>query len=635
MFENNTFFNITSFPFQSEAAPVDFFVFNHNTVVNFGRQFNAGGIWQQAYIANNVWVNPFWQGESADQYNGPNRVDPYTGSFIISDLPAEFGFNSNRRILLANNTYGRADEIDAFYATITPDPVRGQPLVSDTTQGWFDAYPEGMKKFGNLDVVPNFANAPLTSDVYDAMKGFIEDAALGNPTPWPLVVWDPGRSDQAIDINWPLPEDFSYTDASLQTAGTDGLPLGDLNWFPSALATYEANREDYIEGLLDNFAPPEEPIAAPILPAENGTINESASIAEATGMTSFFMESGGFIEWTFDVPSDGEYGLNVMTNLRGSDPRGQNFLINGASSSIQTQDGFGELFFCTAAWTGGTCWNPLPDATNWHTLQVRPGDLLSGSLAMTAGANTLRIQPSWGYQAFSTVEVVDADDEVVATLTPPNATSGGVTEECEDEAAYCPQGFKTVDLAAGGSVTFSITVPETATSMQPYVTYTSASGGSGEVLVDGASIGMLSFATTAAGSASTVGGPRVNVSSGTHTVTVTSSTGGVSVDYAQFAFYENAVVAAEELPEGWSLGHSFPNPTQGMATIRFTLGETADVRLAVYDVLGRQVSTLADGPMAAGLHEVRFDAGDLASGTYVYRLTTPVGAQTRRLTIIR
>lgn len=636
MFENNSFFNITSFPFQSEAAPVDYFVFNHNTVINFGLAFNAGGIWQQAYVANNVWVNPFWQGESADQYNGPNRTDPYSSIFGIANLPAAFGFNSDRRILLANNTYGRAAEINTHYGTISPDPVRPQPLVNDTTQGWFDAFPDGMKKFGNLDVIPNFASAPLGGAVYDAMKGFITAAATAAPTPWPLVVWDPGRSSEPIDVNWPLPEDFSYSDANLQTAGTDGLPLGDLNWFPAAKADYEANREDYLQDLVDNFDPIEEVLVAPILQAEGQTINDGATVVEAGGFTSFFMESSGFIEWTFDLPADGEYGYNILTNLRGSDPRGQNFLLNGSSTnSAQTQEGFGEVFFCTAAWSGGTCWRPLPDATNWHTLEVRPADIISGSLAMNAGTNTLRIVPSWGFQAFSTVEIVDASENVVATLTPPDATTSGVAEECEDAEAYCPQGFKAVDLAANGSVTFSVTIPDGAMSMQPYVTYTSASGGSGEILIDGASVGTLAFAATEAGAAATVSGPRVNVSPGVHTVTITSNTGGVSLDYGQFASYEGGVVAVEELPEGWALGNSFPNPTAGTATIRFALGEAADVRLDVFDVLGRRVATLADGLLAAGPHEARLDTRGLASGTYVYRFTTPVGLQSRRLTIVR
>jgi hypothetical protein len=48
--------------------------------------------------------------------------------------------------------------------------------------------------------------------------------------------------------------------------------------------------------------------------------------------------------------------------------------------------------------------------------------------------------------------------------------------------------------------------------------------------------------------------------------------------------------------------------------------EAADVRLAVYDRLGREVAVILDGRMDAGNHEARFDATGLASGVYLYRL---------------
>ena len=55
-------------------------------------------------------------------------------------------------------------------------------------------------------------------------------------------------------LTWPPPFDLTYTNDTLLTAGTDGLPLGDLNWFPSKLATYKANRATYIAALQDSMA---------------------------------------------------------------------------------------------------------------------------------------------------------------------------------------------------------------------------------------------------------------------------------------------------------------------------------------------------------------------------------------------
>ena len=86
---------------------------------------------------------------------------------------------------------------------------------------------------------------------------------------------------------------------------------------------------------------------------------------------------------------------------------------------------------------------------------------------------------------------------------------------------------------------------------------------------------------------------------------------------------------------GLDLEGAAPNPATGSTRIAFTLGAAGPARLAVYDVLGREVAVLADGPMAEGRHEVRLDAAALSAGTYVYRLNAGAEARTGRLTIAR
>ncbi|MDX1420900.1 MAG: T9SS type A sorting domain-containing protein, partial [Rubricoccaceae bacterium] len=70
-------------------------------------------------------------------------------------------------------------------------------------------------------------------------------------------------------------------------------------------------------------------------------------------------------------------------------------------------------------------------------------------------------------------------------------------------------------------------------------------------------------------------------------------------------------------------------------SLRFALPAPSDVRLAVFDALGREVALLAEGPHAAGPHAARFDASGLAPGAYVVRLTTADGSEARRLTVTR
>ncbi len=71
----------------------------------------------------------------------------------------------------------------------------------------------------------------------------------------------------------------------------------------------------------------------------------------------------------------------------------------------------------------------------------------------------------------------------------------------------------------------------------------------------------------------------------------------------------------EATPLVTALAAPYPNPSAGAATLSFTLAESAEVTLTVYDVLGRRVVTLAEGQQAAGEHEVTFGAGLPAGST--------------------
>ena len=80
---------------------------------------------------------------------------------------------------------------------------------------------------------------------------------------------------------------------------------------------------------------------------------------------------------------------------------------------------------------------------------------------------------------------------------------------------------------------------------------------------------------------------------------------------------------AEEasLPSTVQLVGAYPNPFNPATTIAFALPEQARVTLTVYDAAGRVVATLVNGWRSAGSHKVTFDASNLASGIYLYRLT--------------
>ncbi len=93
--------------------------------------------------------------------------------------------------------------------------------------------------------------------------------------------------------------------------------------------------------------------------------------------------------------------------------------------------------------------------------------------------------------------------------------------------------------------------------------------------------------------------------------------------------------ASEALPEVAALEAVYPNPARGAATVAFALPEAGLVRLAVYDVLGREVAVLADGEAEAGRHEAALRAATLPAGTYLVRLTAGAEVRTQRITVVR
>ena len=87
---------------------------------------------------------------------------------------------------------------------------------------------------------------------------------------------------------------------------------------------------------------------------------------------------------------------------------------------------------------------------------------------------------------------------------------------------------------------------------------------------------------------------------------------------------ENPVGVANEdegiLPQKIALKGNYPNPFNPTTTLQYAIPTTGDVTLTVYDVLGREVASLAQGILTAGSHEFTFDARQLASGMYLYRI---------------
>ena len=89
------------------------------------------------------------------------------------------------------------------------------------------------------------------------------------------------------------------------------------------------------------------------------------------------------------------------------------------------------------------------------------------------------------------------------------------------------------------------------------------------------------------------------------------------------------------LPTEFILDQNYPNPFNASTTIGFELPLPADVRLCVYDMLGREVAVLVNETRDAGIHKVTFDASRFSSGTYFYRIQAGGVGQTKRLVLLK
>jgi hypothetical protein len=99
--------------------------------------------------------------------------------------------------------------------------------------------------------------------------------------------------------------------------------------------------------------------------------------------------------------------------------------------------------------------------------------------------------------------------------------------------------------------------------------------------------------------------------------------------------YSKIVEADLGTPKTFELSQNYPNPFNPSTTIRFNLPEAGNVKLIIYNILGQEIQTLVNEFKEAGVHTVNFDASDLNSGLYIYKLQAGSQFQTRKMTLIK
>ncbi|NNL20578.1 MAG: T9SS type A sorting domain-containing protein [Ignavibacteriaceae bacterium] len=120
-----------------------------------------------------------------------------------------------------------------------------------------------------------------------------------------------------------------------------------------------------------------------------------------------------------------------------------------------------------------------------------------------------------------------------------------------------------------------------------------------------------------------------SVSSGSYTYRLKQ------IDYDGKSSYSDELIVEVVLPIEYALEQNYPNPFNPSTTIKYSIPEDGFVKLAVYNMLGEEVSTLINTQQKAGRYEVTFDASELASGVYIYRLEAANYTASKKLMLMK
>ncbi|HKI77421.1 MAG TPA: T9SS type A sorting domain-containing protein [Ignavibacteriaceae bacterium] len=89
------------------------------------------------------------------------------------------------------------------------------------------------------------------------------------------------------------------------------------------------------------------------------------------------------------------------------------------------------------------------------------------------------------------------------------------------------------------------------------------------------------------------------------------------------------------IPNSYSLSQNYPNPFNPSTQINFSLPSSSNVKLTIYDITGKRVREVLNNPMSAGEHTVNFDASNLSSGTYIYRIQASNYVQSKKMVLLK
>jgi hypothetical protein len=248
---NNTFFNCGSYLFCPNREVLNYGLVEHNTVfTNHVNLFYAPYV-HNTFYKNNILYGLCAMGQRPTEISGGwfDWKGEISGVVSLDTIPTDIktreGFTeADRTVHVVNNAYFWPQKMIDFWANspydsagvtpVLPDEQKLTPplWINDRTQAMLDddaAYPNLVVE-NNLNVDPQFTD-PTVMAMVDSLMKYCLKIRNFTQTDYRHYYYANG-SDPLFPPAWPLPENLTYSNAALLTAGTDGFPLGDLNWYP-------------------------------------------------------------------------------------------------------------------------------------------------------------------------------------------------------------------------------------------------------------------------------------------------------------------------------------------------------------------------------------------------------------------
>ncbi len=264
IYTNNSFFNSSSYVvLTNPSLKTNYLKFDHNTIfTSIVNPFYMPSV-TNAEFTNNIIYGALALGQRQREIeagwfgwdNIPAGIMNY--DTLSADLQSDFGINeSDRRIVHRNNAWFIPQEYKDYWNSFE-DSVAIVDANGDTTGWnvqplaetmWMNAAVQGMfdddANYPNL-IDENTMNADpqfdptMTQVLVDSVMSWVDwwRSGLGwNSADGPARQYD--FTDDQFNLPWPLPENLTYSNAALAAASTEGLHLGDLNWYPDEKAVW-------------------------------------------------------------------------------------------------------------------------------------------------------------------------------------------------------------------------------------------------------------------------------------------------------------------------------------------------------------------------------------------------------------